>query len=166
MKRLMILLLAVGVLVAGCGGKSSTSGSAGSSGAQTTHVRFAKTKFALHAGLAFGAFHHFIYKPAKAGDFKHPLLHKLEVVKAGLAAVFVVHELKIALADARSSPLLAKLLHPLLALQDRISALTGKVKHGSVTASDLAPANGQISSIKSQAQSAGYGITESVPSRP
>ena len=55
----------------------------------------------LHAGLAFGAFHRWIYKPAKAGDLSHPLEHKLTTVKAALAAAFVYHELKLALADAQ-----------------------------------------------------------------
>jgi hypothetical protein len=30
---------------------------------------FAKTKFVLHAGLAFGAFHRYLYKPYQAGTF-------------------------------------------------------------------------------------------------
>ena len=50
----------------------------------------------LHAGLAFGAFHHFIYDPIKAGDLKHPFEHKLTLIKAGLAALYVYHELKLA----------------------------------------------------------------------
>ena len=34
----------------------------------------------LHAGLAFGAFHRWIYKPAKAGELSHPLEHKFTTV--------------------------------------------------------------------------------------
>jgi hypothetical protein len=169
MKRIVVLVLVLGLLVAGCGSKSTTSssssGAAGSS--QTTpHTRFAKTKFVIHAGLAFGAFHHFIYKPVKAGDFKHPFRHKLEIVKAGLAALFVVHELKIALRDAQSSPLLRRLVSPITALQAKIAGLTGKVKSGSVSTGDLQSADGDIGSIKSQARSRGYDITESIPALP
>jgi len=61
----VVVLLIGAVAAAGCGSTTSGSGanSAGggtdSSGqtATTQHVTFAKTKFLLHAGLAFGAFH-------------------------------------------------------------------------------------------------------------
>ncbi|MGA2013803.1 MAG: hypothetical protein ABSH51_25180 [Solirubrobacteraceae bacterium] len=43
-----------------------------------------------------------MYGPLKAGDFSHPLLHKLTVVKAGVAGLYVYHELKLALGDAPS----------------------------------------------------------------
>lgn len=33
-------------------------------------VNFDKTKFTLPAGLALGAFHHFIYAPYKAGNLR------------------------------------------------------------------------------------------------
>jgi hypothetical protein len=52
---------------------SKSAASAGPSalpGAACQHVgsvNFDKTKFVLHAGLGFGAFHHFIYAPYKAG---------------------------------------------------------------------------------------------------
>jgi hypothetical protein len=62
---------------------------------QVGKVTFDKTKFALHAGLAFGAFHHFIYGPFKAGG-----LHGVApLAKAGAAGLFTVHELKLAKAD-------------------------------------------------------------------
>ena len=100
----IVLALALMIGLTACG--SSTS----SSGASTSpHLHFAKTKFVLHAGLAFGAFHRYIYKPFRNGGFTPPLSHKAAIVKAGIAALFVYHELKIALVDARSSPLLAKL---------------------------------------------------------
>lgn len=169
MRRFALLaavLAAMAVLVAGCGSKSSSSNSSGSSAAQTTTPRthFAKTKFVIHVGLAFGAFHRYIYKPAKAGDFNHPLLHKLKIFKAGLAALFVVHEIKVALKDAQSSPLLTKLVSPLTALHDKITVLVDKIRGGKVSADELNPANADISNITSQAKSAGYDITENVPS--
>ena len=53
---------------------------------------FAKTRFLLHAGLAFGAFHHFIYNPFKAGDFTGP--KKVSTIaKAAVAGAFVYHEI-------------------------------------------------------------------------
>lgn len=129
----MAAALIVLVAGAGCGGSGK--------------VHFATTKFVLHAGLAFGAFHHFIYKPFKAGDFRHPLQHKAEVVKAGVAAVFVVHEIKIAYKDAQSSKLLHKLVTPLGALEAKISALGSNLKHGHLSAGEIGSANSDIASL-------------------
>jgi hypothetical protein len=74
---LLIGVVLVGLVSAtGCGSRSSSSatGSASASASavpgaacqQVGGVSFDKTKFVLHAGLAFGAFHHFIYAPYKA----------------------------------------------------------------------------------------------------
>ena len=104
----LAVLLALSLLLTGCGASKTTatgtgssqsssqpsegasadsSGSAGSSGdCPTSNTKsFAKTKFVLHAGLAFGAFHRYLYKPYKnhafskgnysaglAGDGGHP----------------------------------------------------------------------------------------------
>jgi hypothetical protein len=115
---------------AGCGGK-----------------HFATTKFVLHAGLAFGAFHHYIYTPAKAGDFSHPLQHKAEVVKAGVAAVFVLHELKIAYADAKASKVLSKLTGSVGTLVAKLDALAAKLKLGQFNVADVLAANAGIAEI-------------------
>ncbi len=93
----LTLLTAFVLLGAGCGSKSSSSGSSpsGSNGGQSSSsqppkkVRFAKTKFVFHAGLAFGAFHRYIYKPFRAGSFSRPLSHKKALLKAAVAALFV-----------------------------------------------------------------------------
>src|SRR5205807_538341 len=77
---LLAVISCLALVAAGCGSKSSSSTSGGTVSTSTTHL--AKTKFVFHAGLAFGAFHHFVYKPFRAGDFKHPLSHKLTVAKA------------------------------------------------------------------------------------
>src|SRR4051794_37286198 len=104
MKRLSILLaiLALGLgagLVAGCGDKTKTVTEKGANGQITTrtvaNVHFAKTKFLLHSALAFGAFHRYIYKPLRAHGFSSGApKRKRTIFKAGLAAVFIVHELK------------------------------------------------------------------------
>ena len=100
---LVAVVTVLALAVTACGSSSSSSSSSASASASTTATtKLAKTKFVLHAGLAFGAFHRWIYKPAKAGDLSHPLEHKLTTVKAALAAAFVYHELKLALADAQA----------------------------------------------------------------
>jgi hypothetical protein len=120
----------------------------------------------LHAGLAFGAFHRWIYKPAKAGELSHPLQHKLTTVKAALAAGFVYHEVKLALADAQADPTLSKLVAPITDLQNKFKSLAGSVKSGGASDADVTGLDSAISSIKSQASSAGQTITEQTPATP
>ena len=167
---LVAILSVLALAAAGCGSSSSSPTSAAApasaSTSNTSTTKLAKTKFVLHAGLAFGAFHHWIYKPAKAGDLSHPLQHKLTTVKAALAAAFVYHELKLALADAQADPTLSKLVAPVTALQNKFHDLAGSVKSGGVSASDVSGLDSSISSIKSQASAAGQTITEQTPATP
>jgi len=147
-------------LVSACGSSSSNS-SAQSSGS-TTH--FAKTKFLLHAGLAFGAFHRYIYEPFKAGDFKHPFLHKLTLIKAGLSALFIEHELKLAATDVKSSKILSKLFSPLTAVAAKISSLKDSIKDGSISSSDMSGLQSDLTSISKTASSKGQTIQNAIPS--
>jgi hypothetical protein len=162
---IILLVVSIGAAgLAGCGstGSSSTSASVtAASSAGGTH--FAKTKFVLHAGLAFGAFHHFIYGPVKAGDLHHPFEHKLTLVKAGLASVFVYHELKTAAQDAHSSKILSTLFAPLSAAADKIKALGGSLTGGSASPSEVNSLSSQLTQIGSTAASKGQSITEAVP---
>jgi hypothetical protein len=167
---LIAVLSILAVSLVGCGSSGSSSSSASSAGAaagsSTATTHFAKTKFVLHAALAFGAFHRWIYKPAKAGELSHPFHHPLTAAKAALAAAFTYHELKLALADAQASPTLSKLVAPITALQNKIHGLQGSVKSGGTSSSDASSLDGAVSSIKSQAASAGQPITEQTPTSP
>jgi hypothetical protein len=155
---LALLAVALVLVLTGCGSSSNGSSAGGaSSSSSTTH--FAKTKFVLHAGLAFGAFHRYIYKPLRAGAFSHPFSHKLTIIKAGLAALFIRHELRLALADARASPTLSKLVAPITALEAKIAAL----RHGTPDAAAVGQDNGAIGSIEHSAAGAGQPITEQAP---
>ena len=177
MKRLtplLALVCCVGALaVTGCGSSSSSSSpptagtlasSASPVGTSATTKSLATTKFAIHAGLAFGAFHHWIYKPIKAGVLRNPTAHKLALVKAGLAAVFVYHELKVAADDAKSSNLLSPLVAPLTAAGDKLSTLKTSITHGSVNEADIERVNSQLGQIGSTASASGQSIKETVPS--
>jgi hypothetical protein len=154
-----LLVLAVAA-VAGCGSSSSSSSSS-SSASQPNTVHFAKTKFVLHAGLAFGAFHRYIYKPFKEGTFSGGLLHhKLATLKAALAATFAYHEIRLALEDARSSKILSTLLSPLLALQTKLSGLRDRLQHGSVDGAAIDSANSDTSAIRAQSSQHGQPIQD------
>jgi hypothetical protein len=163
------LVAVVGVLslaVAGCGSSSTSASVTGTTSSAVGTVKLAKTKFVLHAALAFGAFHRWIYKPARAGELSHPLHHAFTAVKAAIAAGFVYHELRLALADAQASPTLSKLVAPITALQTRFHDLSGSVKSSGATASAAGSLDSAVSSIKSQAAAAGQPITEQTPASP
>jgi hypothetical protein len=162
LRRSALLLAVVGCIVAiGVAGCGSSNSSSSTTATTTTHL--AKTKFVFHAGLAFGAFHHFIYKPYRAGNFRHPLSHKLAVVKAALAATFVYHELKLAANDAKSSRVLSKLFAPITIVAAKIRGLANPIKSGHDPSSQIAGANSSLASIKSTAASDGQPITDEVP---
>ena len=158
---LALLLVAALLVVAGCG--SSTTATSPPAASSTT-VHFAKTKFAIHAGLAFGTFHHFIYEPFKAGDFSHPFLHKLTIVKAVLAGLFVEHEVKIALADARASKLLSHVVAPLAAFGGVIALIRSSIQGGHPNAAAITSGNSSISSAETNSSYAGKPIRETVGS--
>jgi hypothetical protein len=78
--------------------------------------------------------------------------------------VFVLHELKPALSDARADPTLSKLFAPLTALEAKLKALPGDLKSGNANPSDVLSAHDSIGSLKHMATSAGQTIGEQVPS--
>jgi hypothetical protein len=164
LRPLLALLLAL-TLAAGtaaCGSKSSSSSQAEPAGGTTTQtIHLAKTKFALHAGLAFGAFHRYIYKPYKEGKFSGGLFHhKLATLKAALAAAFAYHEVKLALEDARSSKLLSTVLAPLLALQNKLASLQSRLKGGHVDQSVIESANSSAGEAGTSGAAAGQPISD------
>ena len=169
---LLTSLVVLGLFIAGCGSSSSTSSSASANAVSSTSSsttpnvgRLPTVKFALHAGLAFGAFHPWIYKPLKNGTFSGGVLkHKLALVKAGFAGLFAYHELKIAIRDAQASPKLQKLVAPVTALGDKLKSIGDSAKSGSIDPSTITSANGDATSLSGLAKQAGISITPQEPS--
>jgi hypothetical protein len=125
------------------------------------HVKAPKTKFVIHAALAFGAFHHFIYKPYKAGSFAHGAHGRtLALVKAAASGLFVYHEVGQALTAAQSDPTLSHLVAPLTSLQNTMKGLGDKLKSRSASPQDFESTNSQISSLRSQASASGAHIED------
>jgi hypothetical protein len=169
------LLLAVALLVAGCGkssttsstsatGNGTTTSSAGSSGTvcpTSNTTSFAKTKFVLHTGLAFGTFHRYIYKPYKAGTFKKGANGRITAfVKAAATALFIKREVRLATEDVKANPTLCKTLAaPLSKLGAGISGAVSKLKGGD--SSGVEDANSQIADLTSKSSAGGAPITES-----
>lgn len=168
---LVVGIVLVGlVAAAGCGPSSATSATSGSAtsasgvpGAvcqQVGSVNFDKTKFVFHAGLAFGAFHHFIYAPYKAGG-----LHGFATLaKAGLAGLFTVHELKLAKADAESSPTLCHLAAPFDKAGAAISGSISKIKSGRASSQDIEGMNNDVNAVQRGTQADGVTVPDKVPS--
>ncbi len=181
-KVMLPLVLGVVLLASGCAAKSSSSGqvatppsgvaaSAGSTAASpaadangcptSNTTSFAKTKFLAHTGLAFGAFHRYVYKPYQAGSFSSgtTLQKGLVYGKAGAAVLFVKREVRLAIVDVQANPLLCKsLAAPLSSLSDKIGGVVTKLKGGD--ASGIQDAQTAVTAIEGAAASGGAPITE------
>jgi len=141
-----------------------TSASASASGAascpSSNTTSFAKTKFLTHSGLAFGAFHRYLYTPVRAGAFKSGASGRITaIVKAGAAALFIKREVRLAYGDVQANPSLCKVIgQPLQALGNQIEAAVSGLKNGST--SGITALEGVVQGVKAKASSAGTPIQE------
>jgi hypothetical protein len=162
--RVTTLLLLVGSLVlAGCGTKTVSSTNAnGQVTTQTVpNVHFAKTKFLLHTGLAFGAIHRYIYKPLRDGALRGGAPGRVKVLlKGAAAALFAVHELKIARGDALSSNLLRPLANKIDGLSSKLGGLVGGLKSGSISPAAILSSSGAANALRSASSGLGVGIKD------
>ncbi|GAA2418619.1 hypothetical protein [Mycolicibacterium llatzerense] len=179
-RLIAVLVIPVVLLVGGCGHKQEAaqgnttsdsipadpSGDAGDAApisqtcpAQAT-TSFAKTKFVAHSGLAFGAFHRWLWKPFQAGTFKKGADGRIKAfIKGGLSALFVKREVRLAATDVQADPTLCKaIIAPLDKLGDTVQAAFDKLKGGD--ASGITDLNTSIGSIESISQKDGVPIQE------
>ena len=92
-----------------------------------------KTRFAVHLGIAYFCFHHFVLKPYQEHKFDNGAEHRTSnIIKGGVAMLFAVHELKVAqkIAHNSNSPLLHKLDGKLLALGATFATVGTALKSG------------------------------------
>ncbi|MGX9670730.1 hypothetical protein [Mycobacterium sp. HM-7] len=180
-RLIAVLIIPVVLLVGGCGHKQTSTGNnatssdsipadpSGDAGdaapisqtcpAQAT-TSFAKTKFVAHSGLAFGAFHRWLWKPFQAGTFKKGADGRIKAfIKGGLSALFVKREVRLAATDVQADPTLCKaIIAPLDKLGDTVQAAFDKLKGGD--ASGITDLNSSIGSIESISQKDGVPIQE------
>lgn len=132
MKRKFIVLSLLAFMLVTAVAPSFT-GRAGAAGpaapvagpAQSQPAFFDKTRFVLHMGFAYFAFHHWVYKPFKAGEFASGTSHRLiHLGKAALAILFTLHELKKSYQIANDSH--SATLHALVAPLNALVALAHK----------------------------------------
>lgn len=124
---------------------------------------FDKTRFVLHMGLAFYAFHHFVYARYKSGGFASGAKGRTgNFVKAGIALLFAYHEVKVAygIANSSSSGTLHALVSPLNKLQSLFNTEASKLKSGNYSPSDITNLNSAVTSLGSQASSGGFNIKD------
>jgi hypothetical protein len=99
-KLLFGIALLLSVVVAGSGTALATEVHAApaavhlSAPAASRAQLFDKTRVVLHLALAYGVFHHYVWKTWKSGDLS--VRHPIKLIKAGAALLFSVHELKVA----------------------------------------------------------------------
>lgn len=161
----LVLVAALVVMAIGAAGATASTRAMRTSTpvCDTGHVYFAKTKFVFHAGLAFGVFHRYIYKPFKAGAFRAGSPGRLKAgIKAALAALFVYHELKLACKDANNSSLLRPLLIPLNGAVGTFSSLEAKLKSGQFRDATFKSAAGAIDGLGKKSTGLGLSIPDLV----
>jgi hypothetical protein len=163
---LLAVLMALALGAAGCGTKTITETGAGGklTTATIANVHFAKPKFVLHAGLAFGAFHRYIYKPFRTGAFSAGTQGRLKaLLKGGAAALFAVHELRIAREDALSDDRLRPLAERIERLLSSLDRLGHSLKHGSMNPSAILGTAGAVMSLGAASSGLGSVIKEVTP---
>ena len=124
---------------------------------------FDKTRFAIHLGEAFFAFHHWVYNPYKAGKFQSGAQGRTKtMIKGGAALLFAVHELKVSsdIAHKSKSPLLQKLAGSLDNMQSEYSSLGSKLKGGQFNPAEIEAANTHVSSAGAGAAAAGVAVKD------
>lgn len=140
---------------------ASGSGAAAGQCPTSNTTPFAKSKFVAHTGLAFGAFHRYLYKPLRAGGFAHGSHGRiLAFVKAALAAAFITHEVRLAAQDARANPTLCRLVAaPLADIANTVRGAVTALRGGD--SSGVSAINNMIGSTENSSGHAGAPITES-----
>jgi hypothetical protein len=161
-------LVAAGLGLSACGGDAKTVTGTNAAGQVTTRtvpdVKFAKTKFVLHSGLAIGAFNRWIYRPWRAGAFEQGADGRTAaLVKAGLAAAFTVNELRLARNAALSDDRLRGLGDRMTAALDKARQLAPGLADGKVSVSDIAALSAALGTITVLARRLGVDVKERTP---
>ena len=167
----LVGLCALALVLAGCGSRTASPpvGSSAPSTAECPQVQnkaFDKSRFVLHAGLGFGAFHHFIYRPFRSGEFTSGTPGRVRhLAEAGAATLFTVHELRLAKQDAEANPTLCKVVAaPLDSAAASLQRLRGPVGSGQVSGNDLDQVNSTLSQAQQGSAQAGTPVADQTPS--
>ena len=122
-----------------------------------------KTRFVAHLGIAYFAFHHFVWRPYQAGSFNNGAPHRVSsIVKAGVALLFAVHEVKVAdkIAKTSNDPLLQKLDGALTGLTTQFGTIGSKLKSGNFDPKDIEGLNTATNGVSTAAAADGATIKD------
>jgi hypothetical protein len=146
--------------VTGAAGGSATATDTASSCPTSNTTSFAKSKFVLHSGLAFGAFHRYLYKPFRAGTFQSGAHGRtIALVKAGAAALFIKREARLTYEDVQANPTLCRSIgQPMQQIGDKVQDAVDGLRHGDFSA--ISVLEGAIGGVESKSSSAGTPIQE------
>ena len=163
MKRTIIALTLIAALL-GSAAAPSLAGSAHAANRANSHpALFDKTRFVLHMGFAYFAFHHFVWNRYKEGAFKPGAPKRIRnIIKAGIALLFAYHEVKVSydIAAKSDSKTLHALISPLQKLGTTMSAIGAKFKRGQYSDADVTSLNGSADAFQGLANKDGYGFKD------
>lgn len=159
----LLCALALGGAAAGCGNATKVITENGKT-RTVPDIKLAKTKFLIHAGVAFGAFHRYILKPYQAGTFKKGAPgRKTAFVKAAAAGLVAYHQLKVAYKDALASDTLRPLATKLTNATGKLKDLAGSLKGGGLSPGAILGVGGGLTGIAGAAKGLGVNIKDRNP---
>jgi hypothetical protein len=181
------LVVCIGVGLMGCGGGGTTSASPATvtsasapAGGQSTGTGEASSssatesasgtaacergRFALHAGLAAGAVHRYLWRPYQAGTFASgDPGRRAALTKGALAAGFAAYELRSAVQNIQGCPSVQSLVESVESGVRQLTALAAQARAGGVDEQSLNQLNDAVSAIEEKAKANGITVTEQEP---
>jgi len=123
---------------------------------------FAKTRFVANAGLALGAFHHWIYRPYQRNAFSSQAPKRASAfVKAGLAGAFTLEQLRRAKNNAKANPTLCRAVAaPFTELMGKMSSLKSKFTNKTDAGDDIQGSESIFQRLRILANRNGAGFIE------
>ena len=124
---------------------------------------FDKVRFATDLGVAFFAFHHWVYKPYKEGAFASGAPHRTKaLVKGGAALLFTYNRLKAAnkIVHTTNDPALQKLGGMLDGLSSSFSNVGQRMKSGQFRPDDVNNIDSSVKGLTSSAAASGINVKD------
>lgn len=153
MPLLIPLLCVVALGVAACGVSRKTA---------THHQAFKTPNFLLHASLAFGAFHEFVFTPAHSGAFSSS---SSAVKNAAHAAAFASNQLKVASGYAKKNPTERALFPALVVLADKMKTLGAVILGPTASLPQIEAIAESLSRVNAAASAGGHHIPDATPAQ-
>lgn len=142
-----VIVSALALAATGCGGAHRVAPRASKHPAKHILLR--------HVGLAIGAFHEFIWIPARANQLAEPV--SPAVSQGAAAALFAARELKIAARHAQHQKRLQSLLAPFELTADKLTSL-GAALSQRPSVAQIESLNGILTRLAAMAVGDGYRI--------